>query len=540
MTGSDLEVRGRVERYSLLRAAQRALARCMHPSVLDPLRSDGRELLIRLQAAGSDDGPAAGGEAVLAEIDQLLSRHLAQTLVLIGKLEFAQLRAVGPDLCKERPEETRALVDVLLLGKLADDRQIRLVEYLVTMLSVEDRDGRRAVVCEPSEVTEALRELSRCKRVDVSIDAVAAVARLGEATQSLTRGDDHAELRDEIRAYKQDLAARILHPKILAAAVAYNVAMANQVSARIDSTMAIDQLADDLLADLKQPEAGDSDLLNGQGMTRLVVALRARVQDSASQDEEAARIVAAFTLDGLVSREIEALEDSEGNPLNPLIASSVVLGCVLRQRVALREDLAELGLDPEALESGALPELLREMGAASSKLFADSEYAEAFELSEAKTRNLATLSEGAQRRARKAAAAAAAVPEVGGQRPFGLSPGLLGLVVGSILGILVAAFFLGPFDNAIGSLSKGELARISPYLDSGDQRLHAGGRRFVGQVFPVWDHLSDGERKAAATQIAQHFEAAGVHSLVLLGTGDRTMVRWEDGELVELERRPTH
>ena len=38
----------RAGRFSLLRAAQRALARCMHPAVLDPLREQGRQLLIQL------------------------------------------------------------------------------------------------------------------------------------------------------------------------------------------------------------------------------------------------------------------------------------------------------------------------------------------------------------------------------------------------------------------------------------------------------------------------------------------------------------
>jgi hypothetical protein len=58
-------------------------------------------------------------------------------------------------------------------------------------------------------------------------------------------------------------------------------------------------------------------------------------------------------------------------------------------------------------------------------------------------------------------------------------------------------------------------------------------------VFPVWDHLSDAERETATTQIAQYFEATGVNSLMLLGTGERMMARWESGKLVELERKST-
>jgi hypothetical protein len=395
-------------------------------------------------------------------------------------------------------------------------------------------------VHEPSELTAGLQEVARRKAADASIDASAAVTRLEEAAQSLIRGGDHRDLRDEIRGFKEELGARLLHPQILAAAVAYNVAMANQVSARIDSTLALDQLADDLLSELKPPEAGDSDLLHGRGMTRLAAALRARVGGAASEDGTASRIVAAFKVDGLVAREVEALEDSDEDPLNQLIVSAVVLGCVLRQRTALAERLEEIGLDPEALESDALPALLREMGAASSKFFADSCYSEAFVLSEVKTRNLAAIHAAAERRARGADGGSlqASSAAVRWRLPFGLSPGVLGLVVGPILGLFVGAMFFAPFENDVRILSASELSEISPFLDSGHQRMEDGELRFVGHLFPTWDYLATPEREAAATEVASYFTALGVNDGVLLGVGPRVMVRWDDGELIELAPKP--
>jgi len=538
MSQPNPEIRQRVERFSQLRAAQRALARCMHPAALDSLREQGRELLIQLQAVGPEESPVRV-EVALREIDRLLSHHLGQTHELLGKLEFAQLRAVGAELCRDKPDELRALVDLILLGSLSDDQEIRLVEYLVTMLSSREEDGRRTVVAEPGELTEALQEMGRRKQADESIEVPEAVTRLGEAAESLIRGGDHHALRDEIRGFKQELGARILHPEILAAAVAYNVAMANQVAARVDSSMALDQLADDLLAELKVPETGDSDLLHGRAMTRLATALRGRICDAPGDDDTASRIVAAFKLDGLVAREVEALEDTEDDVLNPLLVSAVVLGCLLRQRTALADLLAEIGLDPEVLENDALPALLREMGAASSKFFAEGAHAEAFVISEVKTRNLAAIHASAKRRARgeQEGPRKSSEPSIRWRLPLGLSPWLAGLVAGPLLGIAFGALFCGSFQNEVRMLTSSELAGISPFLESGHQRLEDGELRFIGNVSATWDYLATPEREAAANEVADHFVALGVDEGVLLGAGPRLMARWRDGELVELTPR---
>ena len=50
---SDQAIRERVQLFSSLRAAQRALARCLHPSQLAPLRKQGKKVLIRLQKVGA-------------------------------------------------------------------------------------------------------------------------------------------------------------------------------------------------------------------------------------------------------------------------------------------------------------------------------------------------------------------------------------------------------------------------------------------------------------------------------------------------------
>ena len=93
MTDTDAEIRERIQLFSLLRAAQRALSRCLHPAALDPVREHGRQLLIQLQALadpGADD--AERHAEALAGIDRLLAHQMGQTLEIVANLEFAQLR----------------------------------------------------------------------------------------------------------------------------------------------------------------------------------------------------------------------------------------------------------------------------------------------------------------------------------------------------------------------------------------------------------------------------------------------------------------
>jgi hypothetical protein len=372
---------------------------------------------------------------------------------------------VGAELRRDKPEELCALLDVMLLGDFLDGRETRLVEYLVTMLCVEDEAGRRSQVAAPSELTPALSEVSRRMLAAPGIDVAAAVTRLEAAMQDLVRTEDHLGLRDEIRGFKQELGTHLLHPQILAAAVSYNVAMANQVSARLDTALALDELAEDLLAELKQPEAGDADLLHGSGMTQLVNALRARVCGTSSDGEPAARIVAAFQLDGLVAREVEAIESSEEDGLDPLIVSAVVLGCVFRQRSAMAEPLKAIGLDPEELESEALPALLREIGAAASKFFGESRYDEAFLLSAVKTRNLTAVHAAVGRRGRAAGGTSAVSSNAGSHQrlPLGQLVRRVGQLVGPILGLLLGWVVFGPGDNEVHILTPSELSESSPF-----------------------------------------------------------------------------
>ena len=90
MNNSD--IRRRVQLFSALRAGQRALARCIHPSQVAPLRQRGRDVLIRLQALGavaSDGSQAEKDDEQLAALEETLHEEA-------GKNEYEEAEHVGP------------------------------------------------------------------------------------------------------------------------------------------------------------------------------------------------------------------------------------------------------------------------------------------------------------------------------------------------------------------------------------------------------------------------------------------------------------
>ena len=477
---ANAEIRERIQLFSLLRAAQRALSRCMHPAALDPVREHGRQLLIQLQAladAGADD--AERHAEALAGIDRLLAHHMGQTLEIVANLDFAQLRAAGPRLCSEHPDDVRALIDLMLKHDLRHNKALRLLEFLITMLSTEESNGRRSVVQEPSQLTPGLRELAAQRSSESGPAPAAAEATLGSAVRGLIGGDDTAEMRDEMRSYKRELGTDILHPRVLAGAVAYNVAMWNQVAARSDGTLALDQLADDLLEDLSKAAEGAGgarsgsaqvDVLGSQGFARLMEAFRARLTGAEIADDGAARVVASFELGDLVAREIQAVESGAPDPVNRLICACVVLARAIRHRAEVHDSLESLSIEPERLATDALPDLMHEITAAARKLFADRRFEDAFELSEVRTRNLAAL---AMRSPRPESRSEGEAPTDGTllsrwRLPFGVdpSPGLLAVILVILAGIGFAATLVFPPERDIEIVSCGGLANSPPTIVS--------------------------------------------------------------------------
>lgn len=550
------ELRRRAERFASLRAGQRALSRAVHPSELARANQQGRDLVIQLQelsarVRGAEGELEVDGQA-LARIDGLLDETSRRLYEILDRIDIPALRSIVPPLLSEHPEDVRGLVDVLAEGELRADQDLRKLEYLVTMLCTEERDGRRVVVREPGDLSTRLREATR-ERGGSDEAAAERERRLGDAIAQLLHGSaDVGGIRDEMRQLKEEMGPGLLHPRVFTATMAYNVAMSNQVAGLVDGSRSIDRLAEDLLAGPEAaaaaPSAADpalalpSDPLGSATFESLVAAFRARVSGGEAGSAEARRVVEACPVDGLIPMELEAFEQGEDGETARLTRAAVVLGLVCRNLEAVDAPLRALGLDPDLLASDGVAAVMREMAARARKLFADSEYDAAFRVSEIKTRNLAKLTAAravgpgaAAPRSRPVSRASVAGTEV--ESGWGISPQQLLLGGLAALALLAAVLWL-PSGWSGEIYPQQELARISPFLESGYRDEQAGGPVFVGRLHPSWDHLGTPERRAVATRIGRSFEDLGIPGVTLSDALRRRQAEWRAGDLRFLAQRP--
>ena len=529
-TAGSTEVKKRARRFASLRAAQRALSELAHPADLERALEHGSEILIQLRELGR--GAAAGGAADAGELqamDALLDELSASTRKLFENKPISQLRSCLQRHAANHPDETRGVIETLLEGDLERDANLRLLEYLITQLCSEERDGYRRVAREPSEAVPQLGALAEGLWGLTDASCRAARGTLSQATAGILGADAVGPTRDRVREFKSELGTRILHPAVISAALHYNVAMANRVAGLVAGGRSIDLLADEVLtAPGDDGElAQSSSVFDSQPFSRVVAALGARLKGEPADDELAARMVAGFEVGRLTPAEADAFESNGADQPSFLIRSAVALGLTTRHKVELEDFLRELGIDLSLLETQWSRELAREMTASAHKLLAERRYVDASRLLEIKGRNLSAASPVSPRRQAMAAPAVLAMQPA--TRHMGMAPSIV-TMLGLGLALLLFAFAM-PSLSGPKVYSSEELAEISSYLHEG-YRSDGGLSRFVGTLNVGWDKLEPAERVAQTAEMGADLKTRGVESVLLLDRFDRVQAHYLGGRVV--------
>jgi hypothetical protein len=548
------ELRKRIEQFASLQAAHRALARSVHPSKLAAVREQGRNLLIQLQGLSSrfraGGANEAGAGMTLEQIDLELSGQSARTLEILANIDLTQLRATIPLLAQQHPDEVGGLVDLLLTGDLEDDKILRTLEYLITMLSAEERGGRRVVVKKPSEVRPRLREAAEWLAASAGDECRVAERILEDAVAQLLQQGEIGDTRDRVRRYKEELGSKILHPQVLAATVAYNVAMFNCVAVEIDSSRAIDDLAnelfdpDDEVATEAPSSASGAEVLGSRVFEQLVAALRARVIGATPEPGPESGIAALLSLDAVRVQDAEIFSGEECDEADELMRSAITLGLLLRHLAQTQGPLRELGVDAGQLATCCVGDLVARMTDLARKRFADSHYDEAFRLSDVKTHSLAAHalatapagSESASPGGSQTSGPAARRPGVVARLRWRVSPSALAL---GLLALALLGLLFGPpmtDDRSVVAVHR-DLTSISPFLEAGRRGRGAEATRFDGRLSSSWDYLGTAERREVATQIAHYFAEIGVTRVSLVDTRRHLAVIYADDDFVLLQPR---
>jgi hypothetical protein len=551
------EIRKRVHRFASLRAAQRALNRSLHPSELALANQQGRQILIELQALSgraeeADRSPRserkkASGRDDLHRVDLLLHDISLRTRELLESLEIYHLRSTAPLIAAQHPDEVRGLIDLLLEGDLEDDKTLRMLEYLITVLSSEERDGRRILVREPSEVSARLREIAQQQLAEDDAEYLVAEKTFDNTLRMAHADPDIGAIRDRIRRYKEGLGSRVLHPRILGAAVSYNVSMWNQVAGLVDGGRSIDCLADDLfgaeppeerpdpIAPPPPPAADAPDVLASKGFDRIICALRDRLGRRPVSDDLARSVIAAYELDPLDDAEREAFAGED--EIAHLTCRAVALGLTIRHEAQVDDLLHALRVDPAQLRTVGVDRLKQEMSELARELFAQGRHDEAFRLSEVKTRNLPAVAAASAGAATPAAAAGRARGRGGiFHVDWGLPSGQAWAALLLLMLPLIAALVWSS-GKGVSLIAAEDLSHISPFLESGYRTQRGEQTEFVGRLNRGWDYLGRSERLRVTAEIGLAFKSRGIQHVVLQDRWEIVQARYADGSPV-LESLP--
>jgi hypothetical protein len=542
-------IRERVQRFASLRAAQRALNRSLHPSELALANQQGRQILIELQALSSrveqaellprSERERSSDRSELHRLDLLLHDISLRTRELLESLEISHLRSTAPLIAAQHPDEIRGLIDLLLEGDLEDDKTLRMLEYLITVSSSEQRDGRRVLIREPSEVSARLREIAARQLADGDTEYLVA-EKTFDNTMGVAHGDpDIGATRDRIRRYKEGLGSRILHPRILAAAVAYNVSMWNQVEGLVDGGRSIDCLADDLfgtepddedrepIAPSPPPAADAPDVLASKGFERIISALRDRLGRRPVSDDLAKDVIAAYELDSLDDAERGSF--AQEGEIAQLTRRAVALGLTIRHEAQVNDLLHALRVDPEELRTLGVEQIKQEMSELARELFAQGRHDEAFRLSEVKTRNLPAVAASPNSAASQAAAAGRSRGRGGiFHADWGLPAGQAWAALLLLMLPLIAALVWSS-GRGVSLVPAEDLSHISPFLESGYRTQRGERTEFVGRLNRGWDYLGRSERLRVTAEIGLAFKSRGIQHVVLQDQWEIVQARYTDG-----------
>lgn len=586
---STEDVRRRARRFGMLRAAERALAFSMDPAAQSASAEEARgirrtlqSLSERLRSAEPSDPEASRaatpGASELAAVDGALDRLASGLLEALDRIRFSQLRATLPDVAARHPDEVASVLDLVLSEGLDPTARLPLVDYLATLLCSEEQDGRRRVTKSPAEASARLAALAREAQAeaDPACDAFEDLFRDGRL--AIEQGEAIGSVVARVRDGKGALGRCLFQARVLAALVAYNVAVWNRMTALVETRRALDRFALDPTEEppAEAPTAEDTPAspaaalspFEAPGLDSLSRALAERLAGRDPGRGLAPGIAAALDVGEVTDWEKHAFEVADpAEPMPRALRAAVLVGLLLPRLSELEEPLRELGLDPRLVASDWLEAIDRELQKATQELLSRNEYQEACRLSEAKTRYLYAPLSKQRRERRRADPSRPADPTAFGPDPRreeisayeaqrareqerfappahaglgGLRDWLVAVprdaLAAALILVVGGMFFwnavLGQETGAIRENSSQELSYLSRYIESGYRDHNGAGSVFVGTLGNDWFRADSVARAAEARAIGERLDYVGAKRVLLFDRNNRLQVQYQNGRLV--------
>jgi hypothetical protein len=390
------EVVRRINRYSTLRGAERALSPSIRLSEAGEPDGPGVDLLVKLRKLLLDvravGGPTPDLPERLDEVDAQLAAMTDRVRARLTSTSMAHLRSTLPLIARDARGEASALLDFCIDDAGVAPEHAPLVEYLVTLLSCSQDRGAQIVRCDPTRVTASVERLCHRARSEADGESDRAARELFRAAFEVTGLRDLVPLVRRMRNVKSELGDRLFTTEVLRNAVAYNVAVAN----RIEVLMEIERLRDErerrLLDELRALDAAEAggdarrnpSVLDSPGFHSVCEAVRDRLTGVEPVPGPSAKIASQVDVSRFGAEAVRAFGDAHDEGAAPLLRAALVLGGILETEAALDDHWRALEIDPTTPERVWADELDHTLAAAADQLSACGRNSEAGALSRAR------------------------------------------------------------------------------------------------------------------------------------------------------------
>lgn len=589
-----LAARSLTERFTRLRSAHRALPsaaadlqeRSDREARAESLRAELKQFIETEEV--SELEIAAARQPLDARLDEMERELLAR----FDLIEFVSLRATIPRSVESHRREVVALLESLLVARDGLVARLSKVEYLITMLSTEEVEGRRNIKYDPVRLTPMLEAFSVEGLDPLEADAIA--GELYQIASLDADSENPVRVLRSVRSRKESIGLGCLCPNVLRAVVTYNVRMFNHVESATDRSRVSDEMLDGLfgpetrLAEMEEsakasPSPADENLqlavltpevetsvFESRELSGVIDALRRRLRGMPIGSCTSERIALILDVGDLDPVESRALKADERDAQARLLAFTAVVGLLLRDMGAVESQLSELGVSTRAL-SGCW---VRELNARLSEIVSQnltSDYALASKLSGIKAKHLLTPMSRAKAEERESSCDPGRVDDAGiveNQEsphaiPFGskrkrkakpaetqslasgfmqwasmakerLAAPVAGMALVIVL-VLTAANWMGTPKTTVGIVAADELSAISRFIASAYRSEKGHGGLLIGRVKPAFLALGDERRLDEARRLSVRLEELGVREAMLYDSRGHLHVHYVDGAL----RRPS-
>jgi len=566
---THFDIQAKIEHYGLLRSALRAVEASSPDANAFGLEAAFQQIrgwLTALRSSSEGDGAAqtASARCALADdLDRALDALQSAIVEQIRSISLSQLRATLPAIKRQNPEELKALLDLCLIAHANGTPWWHLIDYLITLLSCGEKDGRRYVALDPTQLTPLLQKLCAASDREKNELTNALAEMFHNARAEIERGVPAGPVIAKMRSAKHQAMETLLIPELLRAITAYNVAVSNQRTELIETERVLAEaeieafekrLGSRAAGGAAEPPpraapfAGSA--LDSPPLRAIVTAIGCllRRQDPGAGPES--DLAAALDLSKLSAYEKAALRDPDRGSVATVVANAVTVGVIGRNLGALGDRLARIGISAEQLQTQWVSELEDRIRAETAELVSADAYEEARRIAEVRTRLLQKPQEDfnawrLERDAERSGPAAYARPRPAASAAARKAPRRARVKLGATSWRAIAAcaacavalavgaslYFTGNENTKVAFFSARQLAEISPYVESGYRNGKGQGPAFVGTLRPRWEALSSAEREASGRAIEQALVAQGITEFMFFDKRRQLMLRYAQGHL---------